>query len=173
MSTSAAAPRARLLALSVQVADLDADLPDPLAQDRLEATVQALAHALVDLADGQDRPTRHTPWPVRTAADPPPVATCSPAAAATAAACSAMAAELERLLGQVRQLGSTSAPLWPRLEGAGAQLQRGLQSFAQALPRSPDGGLEATWAAGAELDRRLRRAHRLLQPDRTAGRSGS
>ena len=49
-SVGAAGPE-ELLRLSAEVAGLDADVADRLAQDRLRAVTDALAHALVDLAD--------------------------------------------------------------------------------------------------------------------------
>jgi hypothetical protein len=173
-SVGAAGPE-ELLRLSAEVAGLDADVADRLAQDRLRAVTDALAHALVDLADGAAAPSVRTPWPARPTTRRPPRVT---AGDLDVASCSAMAAALGPVAQAVAASGAD--PLADRVGRAVELVRSALQELVQ------DVGLTA--AASEEplaqelttrLQQHLRQAHLLLTPSaaagsgRTTGRSGT
>lgn len=164
-----------LLRLSAEVAGLDADIADRLAQERLRAVTDALAHALVDLADGADAPRVHTPWPARPTTRRPPRVTVGDL---DVASCSAMAASLRPVARAVAASGRD--PLARRVGHAVELVCAALQELVQDVGAA---GAAAEEPLAQELTTRLqqhlRQAHLLLSPSdaagsgRTTGRSGT
>lgn len=157
--------RVRLLRLAQDVAGEDADLGDPLAQHRLTVVVDALAHALVDLADGRTAPTQSLRWPPRSEGLRRGVVVDGVRSGTDdRASCSALAARLRRVAAVLDGPWPDPAPTGPlldRVRQAAGVLADCLQDHAVAL-------VTATTAAGrAECDRAVLRglgtAYELLQ----------
>lgn len=138
-----------LLVLAQEVAAVHAEVGDDVAHGYLAAAVDALAHALVDLADGASEPSTSTPLA------PLP----GRPGAVGALSCSAAAATLHRARGRVLTAvtGSDGIPpgLAPAVVGVCADLAEALQRVAD-----PDRGPEDR---RARLRRDLLSAHRRLQ----------
>lgn len=155
--------RARLLRLADGVAGEDADLGDPLAQERLGVVVDAIAHVLVDLADGRSAPTQALTFPPRPDAHrrEPRRGDGDPAScAATAAALRRAEAELAALAGPE---ADPTADLVTRARQALATLAGGLQDHAQQM--SPHPSVAARADADRSLMRSLRTAYDLVRAD--------
>lgn len=165
--------RTRLLRLADGVAGEDADLGDPLAQARLTVVVDALAHALVDLADGRTAPTQTVPWPPREDALRRPRDPRASEGGDDPASCVALAARLRTVgvaLDEVTgEAGGAQAPggaLPDRVRQAVAALASALQDHAAGIAAA------TSTADRAEADRTilrgLRTAYELLSPDHAA-----
>jgi hypothetical protein len=172
-SVGAAGPK-ELLRLSAEVAGLDADVADPLAQDRLRAVTDALAHALVDLADGAAAPSVRTPWPARPTTRRPPRVT---AGDLDVASCSAMAAALGPVALAVAESGAD--PLADRVGRAVGLVRSALQELVQDVGLTAASEEPLAQELTTRLQQHLRQAHLLLTPPaaagsgRTTGRSGT
>ncbi|MBW8173648.1 hypothetical protein K0651_11385 [Ornithinimicrobium sp. Arc0846-15] len=92
-----------ILLLVDQVQDVHADLGEPRIQATFDAVIDALGHALVDLADGAQAPSSTT-----SVVDVP-----GPALALDPVSCSAAAAHLAQIAAALKRLGppSTGASL--------------------------------------------------------------
>lgn len=160
--------RVRLLRLAEDVAGEYADLGDPLAQQRLATVVDALAHALVDAADGLPSPTRRLDWPARSDALRRGVVVDGVRSGPDdPASCSSLAARLQWLAKTLSDLPgveeSGAGPLVGRVRRAATGLAGALQDHVVALAAA------TSTAERAESDRALLRglgaAYDLLRPD--------
>lgn len=168
MPTSA---RVRLLRLADDVAGEDAELGDPLAQQRLGVVVDALAHALVDAADGRVGPTQALPWPPRSERlRRAPAGASRPTGGDDPASCSALAARLRRLhealADPVEGADPAHTPLLDRVRRAVDVLAGALQEHVVALACATSAADRAD--ADRAVLRGLRTAYLLLQPDGAA-----
>ena len=163
--------RAEALAtLAEDVSEVYADVGPATAQAWVVAAVDALAHALVDLADGRACFTRHTP--VRAL---PLLEAGSPDAAdrhVDRASCAAAAGRLRRVEYATRRVlgGPGGVP-----RGAGADTLRALSLVAGALEdlAAEPATRAPTSAVRASALRAVRTAYRLVQPERPAAPSPS
>ncbi|UJH71402.1 hypothetical protein [Ornithinimicrobium sp. INDO-MA30-4] len=109
-----------LLLLVDQVQDVHADLGEPRIQATFDAVIDALGHALVDLADGTEAPLRTTP-----VVDVP-----GPTLALDPVSCSAAGAHLAQIATAIKRLSppttsaSLSCTVCTVLEGLVIDLQR-------------------------------------------------
>ncbi|MDQ3357329.1 MAG: hypothetical protein M3424_04345 [Actinomycetota bacterium] len=171
MSEADPAPATRIqwLRLADAVAGMDADTGDPAVQAELSAAVEAIAHALVDLADGAAAPTVpvSTSVPEPGLSDEPPTASrADRLLALDVASCSALGARLRQVSLRVSQGQATDPSLADAVTSAAAALSAALQSFAQDLaPLTRGDGADPAGHARAErnLGRAVQRAHDLVR----------
>jgi len=171
MSEADAAPATRIqwLRLADDVAGMDADTGDPAVQAELSAAVEAIAHALVDLADGAARPTvpASTSVPERGPSDEPPTGSrADRLLALDVASCSALGARLRQVSLRVSQGRASDPSLAEAVASAAATLSAALQSFTQDLaPLTRADRVDPAGHARAErnLGRAVQRAHDLVR----------
>jgi hypothetical protein len=160
--------RALLLRLAAELPDLDAEPADPLLAERLRVVGEALGHALVDLADGREAPTVHTPWTPRPRTRRPPRAGV---ADVDLASCSALAARWREATTAV---AGATGPLATRLGEAVDLAATALQGYVQDVAelRRADPGARLPQELTTRVQQQLRRVHDLLVADGEPGRPG-
>lgn len=144
--------RSRLLVIAEEVSAVHAEIGDARAHGYLAATIDALAHALVDLGDGCSEPTRVTPLRALPGGSDLVVPSSAVAAAVTlrrarAEAGVALGGPDGIPAGLAREVLSVLADLAATLQWVGT------------TPAAPD-----PTGHRARVHRDLRRAHRRLQP---------
>ncbi len=152
-----ASVRHRLLFLADEVAVIDADLGSAHADAWLVAAIDALAHALVDVADDAATVTISTP-----------VQTVPPShdrdSLADRASCAAAATQLRRA--HVTMRSALSARTNSAATTIADDVGHALDMLATALQDvACEPGADRHQAVRAQAHRSIRAAHRLLQPD--------
>lgn len=151
--------RRHLLLLADEVAGWHAELGSARAQQVLADALTLLAHALVDLADGQPP----QPRPSDTGDIPAPSRAAARSAGADRAACSALAARL-RTLG--REVPSrTPGPGADAVAESAAALSRALQEHAQQLAGSAHPSPSAVRWLAPRLEAAVEPVRRCGAPD--------
>ncbi len=153
----------RLLLLADEVAGIDADLGSAQADAWLVAAVDALAHALVDVADGAPSLTVSTPvraLPAGHDRDAP----------ADRASCAAAATQLRRARAIMVSAVISDPAIYPDLDGApqatiAEDVGHALDMLASALQDvASEPGVDRHQAVRAQAHRSVRSAYRLVQP---------
>lgn len=179
--------RHRLLSAVDALDRLEPEIEDPITQRRFDAALDAVAHALVDIAEGRTAPTRSLEWPSRPRRASVPVPAPAPAPALgpgperrtdTGVPIPTSAGWRASWSAAGARLGPVIEALAEHLDGLGNQ-ETQAQAFAvtthraaeqvraalQAGTQRSDPGAAADWEDLRSLERALRRAHRALQPD--------
>lgn len=155
-------PPVGLLQLADRLAGVQADLGDRTLQAWFDTCVDALGHAVVDLADGAASPAVPAPAP-RTEGS------VEAGGRGDAGSCSAAAAELHTLLRALRavDLPAAAAPFAGEVCRAAGAVAHALQRYAQDLRGAAPGG-----SAPADRQRLLRVLRTAVSAVSPSGASG-